>query len=157
MLSELMSVLFLGFNLFYLSLFYFRKTKFERKCRLKEIAFLEVLVTFNDLMNWIFANPEIRVGDSCFAKSLVIKHIEAYKRSWIICAFVTDNEYILFLQSLLDDHGPEPPRKVIGFIQAARKSRAVLFYIFLKLKKYVRVIRQFDIRIGGRVGLMHLS
>ena len=80
---------------------------------------------FEDLHNWRLANPCTCIGDSFYAKSLVLKRIEALERLWKVFNLERNEEHITYLYSLLNDHfNPPGTRKNIK--RSARRTRAVL-------------------------------
>ena len=69
--------------------------------------------TGEELSAWRIANPDFYVGDSNHARALVHDAVAACREflRWHAYCARTIEEEIAFLMSLLDEHGPEPPRK----------------------------------------------
>lgn len=63
------------------------------------------------LLAWRLNNPELYVGDSSYGRSLVLEALDAYRNFLRYHPYCSGEEHIAFLLSLLDEHGPEPPRK----------------------------------------------
>lgn len=93
-------------------------------------ALSEDCKTFEELMSWRLANPELCIGDISYARNLVLKRIAAYEHFVKVCSFVKrDEEHVKFLYSLLDEHGGEPPRKTKGKRKQLKKLSCFIFDI----------------------------
>lgn len=83
---------------------------------------------FKQLVHWIECNQDACVGDYQYARGLVIACIEKYEKVKRWYPFPHGEDvYLSFLYMLLDQHGPEPPRKVEKVFKQPKKTWAVLF------------------------------
>ncbi len=74
-------------------------------------ALLEEIDTSRSLLRWRLANPDLYIGDTAYTRELVLRRIQARKRFLEAHPFINDDGFLNFLLTLLDEHGPEPPRK----------------------------------------------
>ncbi len=72
----------------------------DRYCRATEALFA-----------WRLANPDRFVGDSSHARTLVHEAVLACREFGRFHPFLDMEDEIARILSLLDEHGPEPPRK----------------------------------------------
>jgi hypothetical protein len=85
---------------------------------------------FKELTNWQLANPGLYIGNVPYAEALVHKCIKASEKYLRMYHYLPDPGHIDYLQSLLDDHGPEPPGESAPVAKQPKASRAVLFLVY---------------------------
>ncbi len=96
--------------------------------REKEVIAEEVN-TFEALINWRLANPNLYIGDVPYARCLVLRRIEAWRKYLSIFSFLKDDGFIDFLYGLLDEHGPGPPSKSFPVLQQPRREDGVVLIL----------------------------
>ena len=65
----------------------------------------------NALTFWCMNNPELYIGDHDIARGLVLQYIAAINEFLHYHPYCDFEEHIKLLYALLNQHGPEPPRK----------------------------------------------
>lgn len=96
---------------------------FERSYRENNV-FSEECASFEELLAWRRANPTLGVGDSGYARSLVLRRIRAYDR--FSCLYTHDPHtriaHLSYLYALLEEHGnPPPPQRQILLFDTKEK------------------------------------
>jgi hypothetical protein len=89
---------------------------FERTCREMQIE-NEEFAGFEQLLEWRKANPTLGIGDSEYARKLVMRRIGAYDR-FALCYALPPKEriaHLAWLYALLDDHAGPPHQHRLGF------------------------------------------
>lgn len=98
---------------------------------------------FDQLLEWRLANPGGYIGDVAYARRLVEVCIQTYVRFLDTHGFnphaKQHAEYLAFLRSLFDEHGPEPPRKRFP-IASLTRGDAFLSSAGLTIYMYARYV-----------------